>query len=71
MSVSYTHLYVAKVQEVTLNFYDEPNNNQVKEETITLPADATHVNLSLIHISPPGSGICPSPWTTTRSPLRA
>ena len=37
-------------QEVTLNFYDETNNKQVKEETITLPADATHVNTSEITV---------------------
>ena len=41
---------VATDKTVNINFYDEVNNCQVEEATITVAADATSVNVSLIKI---------------------
>ena len=35
-----------ETKDVTLNFYDEVNNVQVKEEVISVPADAIHVSIN-------------------------
>ena len=39
---------VATTKEVGVNYYDIVNGKQVKEETITVPADATQVNTSTL-----------------------
>ena len=50
LSINDGYVYVAvkpvEKKEVTINFYDEVNNKQVKEEPITVDKDATYVNSS-------------------------
>lgn len=46
----YVELQKKETKEITLNFYDEVNGKQVKEETITVEKDAVHINSSTIKV---------------------